>query len=82
MDLWTRTDANLGLRLFLDLDQVHGIPLVEQEGSQHGAHLAVAPVFAKDIRRVHISSNVVKRDHLGGDCFSRVVVCESVMSLG
>ena len=77
--LWILAVSEMDCHPFLELNQVHSVSLVKQERAQHWAHLAVAPMFAENISRVDVASNVVKRNHFGSYCFPRVVVREGMI---
>ena len=76
----------LGLRLelirVLDLEKVQGVSLVEQERSEHWAHLAVSPVLAQDVSWVDVATNMMEGNHLGGYAFACVVVRECMVTFG
>ena len=68
--------------ILLQLCEVQSVASIEQKWTKHGTHLSVSPMLAENVRRVGIPTNVVERDHLGGDCLARVVVGQCVMTLG
>ena len=79
---WVSLDLGPELVLVLDLDEVQGVSLVEQERSEHWAHLAVSPMLAQDVSWVDIATNMMEGDHLGGYAFACVVVCECMVTFG
>ena len=70
------------LVLVLDLDEVQGVSLVEQERSEHRVHLAVAPMLTKDVSWVDVAANMMEGNHLGGYAFACVVVRKCMMTFG
>ena len=68
--------------LILDLDEVQCVSSVEEEWSECGVDLAVAPVLAEDVGRVDLPRDVVKAHHFGCHGLSREMIGECVVSLG
>ena len=79
---WPSLDLGANLILVLDLDEVQGVSLVEQERSEHWVHLTVSPVLAQDVSWVDIATNMMEGNHLGGYAFACVVVRECMVSFG
>ena len=71
-----------GAGILLQLYEVQSVASIEQKWTKHGTHLSVSPMLVEDVRRVDVTTNVVERDHLGGDCLARVVVGQCVVTLG
>ena len=68
--------------LVLEFYKVQRITFVEQNRTKHRVHLSVSPMLAQDISRVDVTTNVVELNHLGRHSFARVVVGQSMVSLG
>ena len=75
--------GGLGLCLLVLFDnEVQGVSFMEKEWSEQiGVDRTVRPMLAQDVGRVHVSSNVMESNHLGGDRFSYIVVGEGLMAL-
>ena len=44
-------------------EKVAGIPLVEEDGSEHGVDLGMSPMLTQDIRRVLRAWDVMEHHH-------------------
>ena len=42
----------------------------------------MSPVFAEDVGRIHVTRDVVECDHLGSNCFPRVMLRKRLVALG